>query len=229
MTPRRFRRTAPFEASQGFTLVEILVATALLGLLALAVMGSLRTGLRSWETAIRSEDGSDELRTAEKLLRRTVETAYPLLSTSDPTHPRIDFEGRPDGMVVLAAAPPGLVPGGLVRFTFALESREARTDLAVAARPELARDDATFANAHETVIRNLAAIRFRYFGASPSGGPAEWRDDWIGRMELPRLIRITVTFDATDRRRWPELTLEPRIAVDVACVLDALTKRCRGR
>jgi hypothetical protein len=46
---------------------------------------------------------------------------------------------------------------------------------------------------------------------------------------LPRLIRITVTFDATDRRRWPELTLEPRIAVDVACVLDALTKRCRGR
>jgi len=52
---------------------------------------------------------------------------------------------------------------------------------------------------------------------------------WTLPSRLPRLVRVKIEFPDGDARFWPELLVAPRIDVDVGCVYDALTKRCRGR
>lgn len=48
-------------------------------------------------------------------------------------------------------------------------------------------------------------------------------------MTLPELVRVRLYFAEGKGRLWPELFIATRIAADVACAYDSLTKRCRGR
>jgi prepilin-type N-terminal cleavage/methylation domain-containing protein len=59
------------------TLIECLVAMALLGLVALLAAGGLSFGARAWEVVESSGAAADDARVAEALLRETVTAAYP--------------------------------------------------------------------------------------------------------------------------------------------------------
>jgi general secretion pathway protein J len=80
----------------------------------------------------------------------------------------------------------------------------------------------------DVLLTHIANVAFAYLPKAASGG-AGWVDHWDHGTALPAAIRINVQFPPGDQRVWPELLIVPRIDVDVACVLDDLTKRCRGR
>src|SRR5262245_56778931 len=63
----------------GFSLVEVLVALVLLGLLSMALFSSVRFGVTAWQ---RGGERSDQIHTSmlvQDLLRRLIGQAYPLL------------------------------------------------------------------------------------------------------------------------------------------------------
>lgn len=75
----------------GFTLLELLVAMAILGLLAAALSGGIGFGLRAWEAGQRGADRLETPAAVQALLRRQIEQAYPMLAHTD--EPTILFEG----------------------------------------------------------------------------------------------------------------------------------------
>jgi prepilin-type N-terminal cleavage/methylation domain-containing protein len=75
---REHRRNDPSDA--GFTLLELLVAMTLLGLLMTVVFGGLRFGARAWERAETDSSGTDEIRLAQSILRHELELPIPSLS-----------------------------------------------------------------------------------------------------------------------------------------------------
>jgi hypothetical protein len=77
------------------------------------------------------------------------------------------------------------------------------------------------------LLADIERLEISYLGASQKA--IQWQESWRRRIELPRLVRIHVEFRAGDGRRWPELTIAPRIAADVGCAIDLVTMRCRGR
>lgn len=211
----------------GFTLVELLAAIALLSLLSVILLASLRFGLKAWERGTTHSDRVDHIMLAQDFLRRAIEDAYPYFSAADPTHGYVDFDGNANALRLLASASRALGGSGRSRILLSVNGHDGRSDLVVSSSPELGNDIAL--SARKVLLANVQSIEFFYFGKGRSDRAETWRGHWTQETALPRLVRIHVQFPSGDTRLWPELVIAPRIAVDVGCVYDPLTKQCRGR
>jgi len=77
----------------GFTLVEMLIAITILGLLMTSAFGALRLGGKSWEQGIRYADNTEALRSSSDFLRRQFAQLQPL-TWHDGEQTVIAFEGN---------------------------------------------------------------------------------------------------------------------------------------
>lgn len=211
----------------GFTLLELLVSMALLALLTVVLFGALRFGARAWDSGEAHSTGMDEVRLVQGLLQREIEQAYPFWLTTDPLHPTVDFRGAEDSMDFLAPPPRVVVGGGRARIAFERAADGRYEQLVMRAEPELSSENATALE--EPLLRNLASIRFSYFGADSVGAPPVWHANWSDRQTMPLLVRVHVEFPKGDARSWPELVVAPRIFADANCVYDPANRNCRGR
>lgn len=211
----------------GFTLVELLVAVTLLSLLSLVLMNGLRLGVHAWQRTATHSESVDHSLLAQNFLRRVIEDAYPYLPSDDAARSRVAFDGARESLRLLASAPAALGGSGRSRIELSLGKRDGRVDLMVTSSSELA--DGAAAPTRKVLLADVSSVEFAYFGKRRSDRSVAWHDDWANESGLPQLVRIRVRSPTSDARIWPELLIAPRIAVDVGCVHDPLTKGCRGR
>jgi general secretion pathway protein J len=196
------------ERSGGFTLVELLVATTLLALLSMVLFGGLRFGARAWEAGGASIERTSETEAAQEVLRRTLVEAYAFRGTGEGEQPA--FSGQADRIGFVAPMPRHAGSAGPGRYAVWLDGSGNLSMAWEARRPERTLD-APFAGQPSVVLQHVATLRFSYFGAERAGQPGAWHDRWES-PGLPLLIRIELGFEASDRRRWPELVIAPRLA-----------------
>jgi general secretion pathway protein J len=213
----------------GFSLVEVLVALVLLGLLSMTLFSSVRFGVTAWQ---RGGERSDQIHTSmlvQDLLRRLIGQAYPLLLADGTGSGHVDFSGEATAIDFLAPVPVALASGGRARFKLVIERRGHGSDLVLTSQPELAAGEAARDLTRRTLLASVVAADFAYFGAPQSQSVAGWHENWSGELSLPALVRVRVRFARGDPRLWPDLTIASRIGADVSCEYDPLTKLCRGR
>jgi general secretion pathway protein J len=211
----------------GFTLVELLVTLALMSLLSVIVLGSLRFGIKAWQREATHAEAIDQVRHAATMLRKVIEDAYPYYALGSDGRNRIEFQGTSEYLVMIAPAPLALGGIGRVKVRVFLERRGDQQDLMLSSEPELA--DGTSPRATTPLIANVKAVAMSYLQGIGSASDATWQKEWMLASRLPQLVRLDITFHDGDARSWPELVVAPRIDVDVGCIYDALTRRCRGR
>lgn len=224
---RSIRATA--NPAAGFTLVEVLVALVLLGLLSMALFFSVRFGVTAWQ---HGGERSDQIHTSmlvQDLLRRLIGQAYPFVFADGTGGGHVDFSGTAISLDFLAPVPVALASGGRARFNLAIERHGERSDLVLTSRPELAAGNAPAETTRKTLLATIETAAFAYFGVTKAQSAAQWHERWGGEMNLPALVRVRVRFAGNDPRLWPDLTIAPRITADVGCEYDPLTKLCRGR
>ena len=106
----RLHHRAPWA---GFTLLEVLVALALLGFILVALAGGVRFGVRAWQAEERRGAGAAELEAVHGLLRRMVATAQPLpLAGLGPPGTTLFFDGRPNEMSFVSDLPDAIGGAG---------------------------------------------------------------------------------------------------------------------
>src|SRR5512137_2134845 len=100
-------------AQRGFTLLEVLIALALLGVIAAALYGTFFSLVRARDTAATSIEATRELRTTLDLLRREVTAAF-----WNAGNPRLRFVvedrdvfGKPASVLTFTAVAPPRVDG----------------------------------------------------------------------------------------------------------------------
>jgi general secretion pathway protein J len=213
----------------GFTLVELLVALALFSLLVTLLIDNVGFGLRVWRHGGAHAEHLQKDMIAQDLVRRMIGNIYPMLVGNGDTQPKIDFEGTSDAISFLGNAPMVVSGGGRYRFKLFIERTPDRADMIISATPELANPQAPFSATRTLLLSDIGMAEFSYFGEGVKERRERWQDSWSERSDLPRLVRIRVTFRSDDDHPWPELLIAPRIAADVSCVYDSLTTRCRGR
>jgi hypothetical protein len=77
------------------------------------------------------------------------------------------------------------------------------------------------------LLDHVKSLRFTYFGKpDPRTAPA-WQDSWTDQTRLPDLVRVVVEFDSPSAPAWPDLVIEPKVTMNVACVYDPTSFGCR--
>jgi general secretion pathway protein J len=220
MTKRSLSQGADGQA--GFTLLELLVAMAVLSLLALVMMGSLKFSARVWERTQATADASDAVSSAQAFIRHQLAAAYPQWQDGGPDRPHVLFDGEAQALSFLAPPPAQFGPGTNLRYTL---QRSKSGGLEVVWQSQAPED----APKSTLLLPNISSVDFDYFGPAFGGSLPKWFDSWSNRARLPDLVRIRIAFPPGDRRIWPELIVHPDITVDVRCIYEPLTRTCRGR
>jgi general secretion pathway protein J len=220
------RRCELQTAERGFTMVELLVAITLLGLLMAALFGGLRLGTRVWEradvrleAAIRLQIIQDFIRQrlAEMLPRQTMPPKPDEVGVSEPL-----FLGTASAVRFASVMPEHLGAGFYIMELAWAESDhpEDSGNLVLRWRPfELNGQPAEDVEPEERMlIQGVQALELSYFGSIDPEQPPGWWQAWESQPELPRLIRLQMRFAENDQRRWPELIV--RTMVDGAPNFD---------
>ena len=201
--------------ARGFTLLEVLVAVTVMGLILTAAFGALRMGSRSWEAGIARAAQTEERRAVASFLQRQFGQALPLTwprqSTTNRGNP-LAFEGS-SGQVRFIAPPPQH-QGGAGLFEFALTAE--RSEPGGAAQlvlsyapfdPGATRFRGPGAGQRVVLVEGLKSASFAYYGApDPKEQPA-WQAQWDRDAKaLPQILRVQME-TGDEGHQWPELML----------------------
>ena len=176
-TRRRCRAVA-----RGFTLVELLVAMALAGLVLLALFGGMAIAVRGVAQLASGSERVDERRQLALWLRREIEVALP---PDRGGLVRLPFVGEAAALRFLT-----IDAAGATEVSLALEAAYDGTSgrLVLARRPL----DGGLP-ARVVLARDLASLRFSYWGRHAEAEDARWADSWSDPREVPVLVRVAIT------------------------------------
>jgi general secretion pathway protein J len=186
----------------GFTLVEMLVALALAGLVSLILLHGIGLAGRGLERLSQRAERLDERRSLDMLMRRALGAAVAIpVFDGEP-----GFVGQPTSLTFLSTVEDG--GPGLYRIKLALDPT--RPQPAVTLTRRLAARSASPRSQESVLVRNVRGLTISYFGAaSPTAAPG-WRQDWTGMADLPQLVRIML--DIADGGEQPPIILRLRNA-----------------
>ena len=205
MTPSR----CTLGRQSGFTLLELLVALIVLGLLVVGLTQGVRAGLTMWGAQTRRIGETGELDAGARALRVLLAgISLPPAGVARRGATRATkLEGRSDSLAFVGDLPTGL--GTTRRTNITLELVQERLVL----RWTPHRHELTTAPAPEPIetelIRGVAHLDFAYWGSPSADQPASWQAQWDG-FNIPELIRVRLAFGKGDRRRWPDLIAAPQ-------------------
>jgi general secretion pathway protein J len=213
-------------ASGGFTLLELLVAMTVLGVLTALLAGGLRFGTRVWEREQNQLDQWAELEIVQDVIRRLVGQALLINDTAKTGAQSGAFVGLEDSIRFLGPPPAQSLVGGIYqyelfgrtdpdgqRLVLNWRLRLPEGEVPKARVTNAAPDEIEKMQAGRDVVLadHVASVAFSYFGTSDDGTAASWRGRWDDASKLPSLVRMTVTFPPGDRRSWPDLIVVPQI------------------
>ncbi|HWA79805.1 MAG TPA: type II secretion system protein [Acetobacteraceae bacterium] len=183
---------------EGFTLLETIVALAVLGFLLVGLGEGVRFGLGARAAERTLEAKGDGLDAVDRTLRTMIAEMDPGALNAPPT-----LAGATDRMVFLTELPEGAAIQGI---------REARVTLAVNAAHELVLAWQLAPHAlplrspprgQVVLLGDVARLAITY--DVPGGG---WIRQW-NSVELPALVRVRIVFRRGDRRLWPDIVAAP--------------------
>lgn len=221
--------------AKGFTLLEMLLGLALLGLMTLALFGALRFGTHSWERAEAKSVQVVDLAIVESMLRREVAKAFPLrvgLSSEN----KVAFEGDERSVKFFSALPAHFSTGGLSLIELRLESASATTGesrgselvlrhaLQNGLETDLPSGDATQSS---RLLRGIGNLTFGYFGSESDTTEPTWRTSWSQSGRVPKLVRVRYSLVGSDVER--DLILPLRLGEEAGCYQAAFQRVCGAR
>ena len=186
----------------GLSVLELLVALALLGVIAATLTSTVTTSARVWERSksFTARDGQVLLR-AE--LRKWLETMKP---HSRPWGRKQEAIGTATRFRFLTTDIPMAFPAlSETRVTIELREDGARHDLWILL-DALDRAGTVVAHEERLLAEDLDGARIRYYDADPED--PGWREAWEVARRRPALVSITADMPA---RIWPPLTVAPRL------------------
>jgi general secretion pathway protein J len=196
--------------ARGFTLLELLLALAIVGALLAIAFGGLRVAVTSWQRGEDRAEAHQHVRSVALTLARAVGSTYPYrASRSLAPDPVVLFAGTDKRMEFVAQTPP--FPFAIpIAFTAVILSFDDGGERGLVVRQRALPNQDPFEKA-EIVYRDATVTTLKLAYLDESG----WKDSWDGAESkaTPKAVKITVGTTLNGRaEELPPLTVSLRIA-----------------
>jgi general secretion pathway protein J len=199
----------------GFTLLEMLVALAALGLLAALLAGSVQFGARAWETQDRRLNAYVESDAVHNVVRDLLRGAEPLPLVGLGTRGASAYLlGGSNAVDFVSELPEAIGRNGYCDIALRVTD-DGRLMLHWRRHVHDVRDAAAQPGGEVELLRHVAAIELTYFAVPSDGEPGGWRSTWVQPAAMPALIKLRLRFAPGDRRIWTDLLVAPIIGSSV--------------
>jgi general secretion pathway protein J len=195
---------------RGFTLVELIIALAIVGALLAVAFGGLRVALAAWRQGEDRAEAHQHVRGVALMLARALEGTYPYTGArGEAPEAELLFEGRPQSLQLVTRSAPFPFTAPIAFTAVVIERTEGEQGgLVVRQRPLPNRNPFTDA---AVVLQDpsVTSLAFSYLDEAGT-----WSDTWEPPDQtLPRAIRITLGAQVNGRAETlPPLTVSLRIA-----------------
>lgn len=208
-----------FQATRqnGFSLVEVLLAVTLLGMILAAAVGGLSASQRASASGEALIQETNQLRVVHQFVRRQLSLAQALIIEQDEfgEEPPIRFLGGRDRVMFVAPMPGYLSYGGSYVQMFRIERGRVGQDLVFYfamlngyESGEIEWDDGI------TLIENLRRGQFWFLSEDPETDEPYWQTTWEEHDRLPLAVEVELDLERANGLVWP--TLIAAIHVDSA-------------
>lgn len=204
---------APPRADAGFSLIEFVVALALLSAMLALLPGALQLARRVAATEPRI-DREARVQGARDALALHLSRALALPASAGRTPP--PFAGEPTSLSFIAPPPRSASASGLQRYHLSLSlphtpGRRAHLVLATnSIGPALSSTGSAPPVLSNILLEDVTQLSLRYLGRDGEGPPG-WRTDWRDPIRLPMLVEITLTLRDGRTSRREVLVVAPRL------------------
>lgn len=204
------------DGEAGFTLVELLVALALLGLM-IALMLTAFHGGRQTLQAVERKQAEPSVEAAQALLRELLSGARPPKALPGSEAPPA-FIGKPEEMIFTTLLEKRGQYGGLYRVRIVSvprsNGRSGQTlvvEMSVHRPPTQGGAEIGQIVARHVLLEGADGLRLSYFGLRQGEEVSRWSDTWREAQDLPTLVSIELGAGLSDARRG--LTLAVRLSL----------------
>jgi general secretion pathway protein J len=218
-------------AQGGFTLIELVLAVALLAAMLGMAWSGLSFALRSWDVGAGSGHRAADARLSENFLRRELMQVFPM-RWKDPRQLKFAFEGEKDRLRFVSARPPDVTGGGLSLVALDVEAGPeagSKRLLMRRAPPDDEAKDFSPLDAADPIVllSDLREIQFEYFGSEGDVNDPRWLDAWAAPGRIPLLVRVRTT--ALDGTAKPDLVVRLMLGEEAGCIENLFQRACRAR
>lgn len=182
----------------GFTLIEVVIAMALLSLMMVLLFSSLHIGAKSWQQGEEKMADVNDIALVQQFFNTHLAQALPEWDDFDPEKERLfAFQGKKDAVQFVGAFPASAERSGLQLFNVALKVIHTKKMVTVSVKPffPLAENETAFEDEVE-LISGVSEFTLAYFGLNDETGEFAWQSEWLNKEQQPRLVKITLALDA---------------------------------
>ena len=212
----------------GFTLVELLIALALMGLITLLLFSGLRLGASAWEGVETVAERNAEPRIARNFLERVLTQARPAQVSYD-AQELLVFAGDGQNLELVAPLSEHVGTPGLYVLRLGLEAENQLVLTRWLLHPDvlegfggipewepfdgtagisntgpMEEDLAAGAYGRALLLDGVAELEISYFGVEDGVEEPDWYPEWLEQPRMPLAIRIHLT---TLDQSWPHILI----------------------
>jgi prepilin-type N-terminal cleavage/methylation domain-containing protein len=174
----------------GFTLLEIMLAVAILGMMAIAIFRFVQTNLTALRFSSETAAADAQYDGLRDLLTTQWQSLSPLRARMVGESFKLNDRER-DEIKWNCGAGPGLLTryaAGEFTAVLRLQLNDDRLDLGILRKPQ---DDSDVSEKNETwvpLIKNVSSLQISYFDPNAN----DWLPRWPGGNRLPSLVKVSV-------------------------------------